>query len=148
MDPTGVLTSDLPAFLPFAPANLGSNSPVSHLTYAAVRHTVRLHHGVRTRVKKKLLIAAFIVAAISIAVSLASSPAAVWISALALYLRWGAILLLAAYAAARRDVYKRQVPNPHLYQTSRSNEKRARQGTSREWMNFRSPRHPVLGRNS
>jgi len=104
MDPTGVLTSDLPAFLPFAPANLGSNSPVSHLTYAAVRHTVRLHHGVRTRVKKKLLIAAFIVAAISIAVSLASSPAAVWISALALYLRWGAILLLAAYAAARRSL--------------------------------------------
>ena len=75
-----------------------------HLTYAAVRHTVRLHHGVRARVKNKLLIAAFIVAAIAVAASLASSPAASWISTLAFYLRWGAILLIAGYAATRRSL--------------------------------------------
>ena len=54
--------------------------------------------------KKKLLIAAFIVAAIAVAASLASSPAASWISTLAFYLRWGAILLIAGYAATRRSL--------------------------------------------
>jgi proton glutamate symport protein len=104
MDSTGVLTSDLPAFLAFVPANLGSNCPVSHLTYAAVRHTVRLHHGGRARVKKKLLIAAFIVAAIAVAASLASGSGAPWNSTLAFYLRWVAILLITGYAAARRSL--------------------------------------------
>ena len=54
--------------------------------------------------KKKLLIAAFIVAAIAVAASLASTSGAPWISSFAFLLRWGAILLFAAYAAARRSL--------------------------------------------
>jgi proton glutamate symport protein len=55
-------------------------------------------------VKKKLLIAAFIVAAIAVAASLASTSGAPWISTLAFYLRWVAILLITGYAAARRSL--------------------------------------------
>jgi proton glutamate symport protein len=55
-------------------------------------------------VKVKLLAAALVVAAIAIALSLASHSGAPWISTLALYLRWLAILLLASYAAARRSL--------------------------------------------
>ncbi|HEY4739433.1 MAG TPA: cation:dicarboxylase symporter family transporter [Candidatus Acidoferrales bacterium] len=54
--------------------------------------------------KSKLLAAALVFAAIAIAVSLASNSGAPWISTLALYLRWLAILLLAVYATARRSL--------------------------------------------
>ena len=54
--------------------------------------------------KVKLLAAALVVAAIAIALSLASHSGAPWISTLALHLRWLAILLLASYAAARRSL--------------------------------------------
>jgi proton glutamate symport protein len=94
----------LPALLGFVHAYLRSNYPVSHLTYARAQHTVRFHHEARIRVKNKLLVAAAIVAAIAIAVSLGSSPGAAWVSTIALFLRWGEILLFAGYAASRRSL--------------------------------------------